>query len=181
LHKTDIERKPIAIDTYEFKEKLHKKIEGSEENLLIIDNSIDNVDYKLAQCCKPIKGDEIFGFLTAGGGIKVHRLNCPNAMNMLQMYPYRIIKTRWTKSESSKEFTVGIRIIGNDDVSIVNNITQIISREPQIKMRSIQIQSNDGNFEGQLSLYITDNHHLMKLLDKIKSIKGVHIAERFDV
>lgn len=180
LNKTDSEKKPITIDSIEFKEKLHKRLDVDNENLLIIDNNVDNVDYKLAPCCNPIKGDEIFGFLSAGGGIKVHRLNCPNAMNMLDKYPYRIIKTRWTKSESSKEFNVGVRIIGNDDLSIINNITQIISREAHIKMRGIHIQSNDGNFEGQLTLYITDNHNLLKLLDKIKSIKGVHVAERFD-
>lgn len=180
LYKADTEKKPVAIDSVEFKEKLHKRLDVDNQNLLIIDNSVDNVDYKLSPCCNPIKGDEIFGFLSAGGGIKVHRLNCPNAMNMLEKYPYRIIKTRWTKSESTKEFNVGIRVIGNDDLSIINNITQVIAREAHIKMRSINIQSNDGNFEGHLSLYITDNHHLYKLLEKIKSIKGVHTAERFD-
>jgi len=99
---------------------------------------------------------------------------------MLEKYPYRIIKTRWTKSESSKEFNVGIRIIGNDDMSIVNNITQIISRDMNVKMRSISINSHDGNFEGMMSLYIGDNNHLTKLLDKIRAIKGVHAAERYD-
>ncbi|OQA99360.1 MAG: GTP pyrophosphokinase [Bacteroidetes bacterium ADurb.Bin217] len=181
LNKNESEKKPITIDSQEFKEKLHKRLNAEHDNLLIIDNSVDNVDYKLSPCCNPIKGDEIFGFLSAGGGIKVHRLNCPNAMNMLEKYPYRIIKTRWTNSQSNKEFNVGIRVIGNDDLSIINNITQIISRESNIKMRSINIYSNDGNFEGRLSLYITDNHHLHKLLEKIKSIKGVHTAERFDI
>ena len=180
LQKPESEKKPIAIDSFEIKEKLHKKKDQDTDNLLIIDNNIDNIDYKLSPCCNPIKGDDIFGFISANGGIKIHRLNCPNALHMLEKYPYRIIKTRWTKSESSQEFNVGIRIIGNDDMSIINNITQVISRDMNVKMRSISINSHDGNFEGMISLYIGDNNHLSKLLDKIRAIKGVHTAERYD-
>ena len=180
--KPELEKKPIAIDSQEFQEKLARKknLSNENENLLIIDNSIDTIDYKLAKCCNPIKGDEIFGFISAGGGIKIHRLTCPNAHNMIEQYPYRIIKAQWTHSLKSHDFNVGIRIIGADEISIVSNITQVLSKDLKITIRHFNISSRDGNFEGLLSLSISDNSILSKILDKIKSIKGVYSAERYD-
>ncbi|MDR0941111.1 MAG: RelA/SpoT family protein [Bacteroidales bacterium] len=176
--KTDADKKVTAINPEEFKNTLHKKLDIDSSDLLVIDNNVNNVDYKFAPCCNPIKGDEIFGFVTAGGGIKIHRLNCPNAMNMLEKYPYRIIKTQWTSSKNSTSFTAGIRIIGNDDLGIINNVTQLLGREKDIAIRNISINSRDGQFEGYLSLSINDKEHLTKILDKIRAIKGVHTAER---
>lgn len=178
--KPDTEKKPVAIDANVFKKKLTRKIENESDNLLIIDNNIAHLDYKFATCCNPIKGDEIFGFISANGGIKIHRLRCPNATNMLQKYPYRIIKTKWSHSSAQHEFTVGIRIIGSDEIGIVSNVTQLLSNDLRVNIRSFNISSHDGNFEGLLSLYILNIQNLDKLLDKIKTIKGIHTAERFD-
>ncbi|MDR1761365.1 MAG: HD domain-containing protein [Bacteroidales bacterium] len=178
--KTDNDKKAIAINPEEFKNNIHKKLAIDSEDLLIIDNNVNNVDYKFAPCCNPIKGDEIFGFVTAGGGIKIHRLHCPNALNMLEKYPYRIIKTQWTSTSNNSTFTAGVLIIGNDDLGIINNVTQLLGREKNIAIRTISINSRDGQFEGYLSLSINDSEHLAKILDKIRSIKGVHSAERVD-
>ena len=176
--KTDVDKKTIAIKPEEFKKSVHKKLDVDSADLLVIDNNVNKVDYRFAPCCNPIKGDEIFGFVTAGGGIKIHRLNCPNALNMLEKYPYRIIKTQWTASANNSSFTAGVRIIGNDDLGIINNVTQLLGREKDIAIRSISINSRDGQFEGYLSLSINDTEHLTKILDKIRAIKGVHTAER---
>ncbi|MDR2962251.1 MAG: HD domain-containing protein [Bacteroidales bacterium] len=172
------EKKANAINPEEFTQVVHKKLDIESNDLLVIDNNVNNVDYKFAPCCNPIKGDEIFGFVTAGGGIKIHRLNCPNALNMLGKYPYRIIKTQWTAGANSGAFSAAIRIIGNDDLGIINNITQLLGREKDIAIRAISINSRDGQFEGYLELSINDSEHLTKILDKIRSIKGVHTAER---
>jgi len=178
--KPDTEKKPVAINADDFKEKVERNIYADSDDLLIIDNNIDKVDYKLASCCNPIKGDNIFGFISANGGIKIHRINCPNAHNMLSKYPYRIIKSKWTQTNSTHEFAVGIRIIGNDEISIVSNVTQLLSKDIQVNIRGFNISSKDGNFEGLLSLLIQDISKLDKILDKIKAVKGVHTAERFD-
>lgn len=179
--KVDADKKPQAINTDDFKQKLNNKLtEETSSNLLIIDNNVDNVDYKLATCCNPIKGDDIFGFVSSAGGIKIHRLTCPNAFNMLERYPYRIIKTKWTSKDGNYQFAVGVRVTGNDEIGIVSNVTQVLSKDVKVKIRSFNISSRDGNFEGLLSLYIEDITKLDKLLDKIKSIKGVHTAIRFD-
>lgn len=180
--KPDINKKPITIDTQEFQEKLtfKKNILNETENILIIDDFIDSIDYKLAKCCNPIKGDDIFGFVSVGGGIKIHRFTCPNAHNMIEKYPYRILKAQWTHTVRTHEFHVGIRIIGADEISIVSNITQMLSDDLKIRIRHFNISSRDGNFEGLLSLIITDSALLSKILDKIMSIKGVYSAERYD-
>ena len=180
--KIESDKIPTAIDTEDFQKKLahSRTVNSDDDNLLIIDESIDNVDYKFAKCCNPIKGDEIFGFISAGGGIKIHRLTCPNAAYMIEHYPYRVIKTQWTKSSSSHEFSVGIRVTGADEISIVSNITQVLGKELKVNLRNFNIASRDGNFEGLLSLYISDITFLDKLLEKIRGIKGVYTAERFD-
>lgn len=175
------DKKPISIDTVDFSEKFNRKISGNADNLLIIDDINDSLDYKLAKCCSPIKGDDIFGFVTAGGGIKIHRLNCPNAMNMMGTYPYRIIKARWGNTEANVDFNVGIRVVGSDEISIVNNITELLSKDALVKLRGFNLNSKDGNFEGVLTLSIHDIYHLDKILEKIRAIKGVYTAERFDV
>lgn len=172
------EKKPISIDSEEFSDKINKQLSKDAENLLIIDDLNDNLDYKLAKCCNPIKGDDIFGFVTACGGIKIHRLNCPNAMNLMEHYPYRIIKARWSKSQANIDFNVSIRVVGSDEISIVSNITTLLSKDTGIKLRSINLNSKDGNFEGMLSISIHDIFHLDKILEKIKTIKGVHLVER---
>lgn len=169
---------PELIDSQEFSKKINRRISKDADNLLVIDDLNDNLDYKLAKCCNPIKGDDIFGFVTACGGIKIHRLNCPNAMNMMENYPYRIIKARWSKSQANVDFNVMLRVVGNDEISIVSNITALLSKDSEIKLRGINLNSKDGNFEGVLSISIHDIYHLDKILEKIKTIKGVHLVER---
>ncbi|MDA3883458.1 MAG: TGS domain-containing protein [Bacteroidales bacterium] len=180
--KIKLEKKSVSINSSEIEKRLQQTNDtrNKEDNLLIIEDSLHNIDYKFAKCCNPIKGDEIFGFISAGGGIKIHRLTCPNAAHMLNNYPYRIIKTEWTNKSSSHEFNVGIRIIGSDEIAIVNRITQIINHDFKIPIRNFNISSRDGNFEGLLSFYISNNTVLEKLLEKLRSIKGVHSAERYD-
>ncbi|MCQ2959485.1 MAG: RelA/SpoT family protein [Bacteroidales bacterium] len=175
------DKKPIPIDFDDFNSKINRKITKESDGLLVIDEVSDNLDYKLARCCSPIKGDDIFGFVAASGGIKIHRLNCPNAFNMMETYPYRIIKARWGKSDANVDFTVGVRVVGNDEISIVNNITEFLSRDQLVKLRGINLNSKDGNFEGMLTLSIKDIDHLDKILEKLRQIKGVHSAERFDI
>lgn len=175
------DKKPVPIDFEDFNKKIKRKISKEGDGLLVIDEMSDNLDYKLAKCCSPIKGDDIFGFVAAGGGIKIHRLNCPNAYNMMETYPYRIVKARWGKSDANVDFTVGVRVVGNDEISIVNNITEFLSRDQLVKLRGINLNSKDGNFEGMLTLSIKDIDHLDKILEKLRQIKGVHSAERFDV
>ncbi|MBR3980070.1 MAG: bifunctional (p)ppGpp synthetase/guanosine-3',5'-bis(diphosphate) 3'-pyrophosphohydrolase [Bacteroidales bacterium] len=175
------DKKPVRIDSEDFSGKISRKISRDSDNLLIIDDLSDNLDYKLAKCCSPIKGDEIFGFVTAGNGIKIHRLNCPNAMNMMEIYPYRIIKARWSQADANVDFNVGVRVIGSDEISIVSNITELLSKDQLVKLRGFNLNSKDGNFEGILTLSIRDIYHLDKILEKIRSIKGVYSAERFDM
>ena len=175
------DKKPVRIDSEDFSGKISRKISRDSDNLLIIDDLSDNLDYKLAKCCSPIKGDEIFGFVTAGNGIKIHRLNCPNAMNMMEIYPYRIIKARWSQADANVDFNVGVRVIGSDEISIVSNITELLSKDQLVKLRGFNLNSKDGNFEGILTLSIRDIYHLDKILEKIRSIKGVYTAERFDM
>jgi len=180
VEKTE-EKKSTATDFEDFAGKINKRISNTSDNLLVIDDRNDNLDFKLAKCCSPIKGDDIFGFVTAGGGIKIHRLNCSNAHNMMINYPYRIIKARWSNADAHVDFNVGVRVVGNDEVSIVSNITDILSKDSEVKLRGINLNSKDGNFEGMLTLSIHDIYHLDKVIAKIMAIRGVHSAERFDV
>lgn len=177
--KNEDEKKPNQIDVKDFTTKVHKRI-NSGENFLIIDDNVDNIDFRLAKCCKPIKGDDIFGFLTASGGLTLHRVSCPNAPDLLSRYPYRVVKTKWTASNNTdSKFLVGIKVIGVDEIGIISTITSVISRDLQVKMRNINVISNDDTFEGEITLYIEDNQHLDALLKKLRGIKGVYSAERY--
>jgi GTP diphosphokinase / guanosine-3',5'-bis(diphosphate) 3'-diphosphatase len=128
-------------------EKLIHTVRGLDSNMLVIGENLDNIEYKLSPCCNPIPGDEVFGFVTVSGGIKIHRINCPNAIELMSNYGYRIVKARWTSQELIA-FLAGITITGIDDVGIVNKITQIISEELNVNMRSIGFERHDGVFEG---------------------------------
>jgi len=139
---------------------------------LVIGTGLKGVHYQLAKCCRPIFGDPIFGFVGTVGGIKVHKMDCPNAPELRRRFGYRIIKARWSGKSTSK-YNIRVRIIGNDDLGIVNNITSIISKEERIAMRSINIDSNDGLFSGNLELMIDDTSRLETLLKKLRTVKGV--------
>lgn len=149
----------------------------SSDDELVIGQNLKGVDFSLAKCCNPIYGDPIFGFVTVSGGIKVHCQNCPNAPEMRKRFGYRIVKARWSGKGQSK-YQISLRIVGNDDIGIVNNITNIISKEEKIVMRSINIDSHDGLFSGNLDVLIDDTLKLEALLKKLRTVRGVKSAER---
>lgn len=149
------------------------------EDFLVIDQKVRNLDYKLAQCCNPIFGDPIFGFVTIREGIKIHRKNCPNARAMVKRYPYRVIPAKWTGEAEKVSFEAAIRIIGEDDVGIVNRITELISNDLRVNMRSVQFRSSKGNYEGVIKLFVTNAEHLEIVVRKIQKIKGVHKVTRY--
>lgn len=145
---------------------------------LIIDQNLTGVDYKLAKCCNPIYGDEIFGFVSSQG-IRIHRKNCPNAQNMISRFAYRVIPARWS-GKSGSTYTVTLRVIGNDDIGIINNLTSIIAKEAGINMRSISIDSNDGLFHGNISVMLNNTDMLNGLMKKLKAVKGVKDVSRLN-
>jgi GTP diphosphokinase / guanosine-3',5'-bis(diphosphate) 3'-diphosphatase len=160
-------------------EKLISSVRGLDSNMLVIGENLDHIDYKLSPCCTPIPGDEVFGFVTVTDGIKIHRINCPNAIELMSNYGYRIVKARWTSQELIA-FLAGIKISGIDNVGIVNNITKIISEELNVNMRSIGFESHDGVFEGIVMVYVHDTNHLKSLISKLKKVEGVNNVDRID-
>jgi GTP pyrophosphokinase len=154
------------------------QLKNKPDSLLIGDN-MDKLQYTLSPCCNPIPGDDVFGFVTVGEGIKIHRSNCPNAINMLSKYAYRTVKAKWTHSESLA-FLAGLKIIGIDNVGIVNNITKVISNDLNLNIRTINVESNAGKFEGTVMLYIHDTRHLKDLIQNLKKIEGIQQVFRID-
>lgn len=159
-------------------ENVVKEIRGKAD-MLVIGEDMKTIDYKLAPCCNPIPGDEVFGFVTINEGIKIHKTNCPNAISLMSNYAYRIVKARWM-NQQQLAFMAGIRVNGIDDVGIVNNITRIISNELNVNMRSISFDGHDGVFEGTIMVFVHDTQHLTELIGKISKVKGVTSAIRID-
>lgn len=149
----------------------------NKDDVLVIDQNLHGVDFQLAKCCRPIFGDDVFGFVSATGGIKIHRTDCPNAQAMRQRAPYRFVKARWS-SKHGNQYSITLHIVGQDDMGIVNNITSIISKEEKMLMRSINIDSNDGLFSGHLTVMLEDTDRLNGLIRKLKTIKGVKNVTR---
>jgi len=160
--------------------QLIKTASPESGDFLIIDEKLANIDYKLAPCCNPIQGDAIFGFVTISSGISIHRTNCPNAQQMLSRYGYRVVKARWNSSDKGAFFPVNLRVTGMDDLGIVSNISDVISKDLQVNMRSISIDSIDGMFEGNITLFVKDTQHLEALIRKLKKVKGVLNIKRMD-
>ncbi len=153
--------------------------EEAGEDVLTIDQNLKGVDYSLAKCCRPIYGDDIFGFVGSQGGIKIHRLNCPNAPQMISRFGYRIVKAQWS-GKAGTEYETTLRVTGEDDIGIVSNISQLISADLKVKMRSLNLDSKDGYFAGNIVLFINDLGVLNTVIKKIKSIKGVIDVHRID-
>lgn len=149
-----------------------------KDDVLVIDQNLKGLDFTLAKCCNPIYGDEVFGFVSINGGIKIHRCDCPNAKEMRSRFPYRIVKARWAGKSQGKQYPITLRIIGHDDIGIVTNITSIINKESNILLRSISIDSHDGLFSGMLTVTVDDNAKLESLIKKIKTVKGVKQVNR---
>ena len=149
------------------------------DDLLLIGEDMDVVDYKLAKCCTPIPGDDVFGFVTVNEGIKIHRTNCPNAPELLSHHGNRVVKAKWT-SQHEVAFLTGLKIRGTDRVGLINDVTKIISEELKVNMSSMSIHTDTGIFEGEIMLYVNDTRHLEQMIEKLRSVEGVVKASRFD-
>lgn len=148
-----------------------------KEDTIVIGDDFKNIDYKLAQCCNPIPGDKVFGFVTISEGIKIHRNNCPNAEHLMSKMAYRCLKAKWKETEI-KENIAGITVHGIDRVGIVNQLTQILSNEANVNMRSISFETNDGIFEGKMTVMVYDTEHLKTLMAKFEQVEGVQRVVR---
>ena len=151
--------------------------ERRDDDVLVIDRNLKGVDYTLAKCCNPIYGDDVFGFVTVSGGIRIHRQDCPNAPEMRSRYGYRIVKARWSEKGSGR-YDITLQVIGNDDIDIVNNITSVISKEENTALRAINIDSDDGLFKGVITVALDDTSRLEALIRKLQNIKGVKSVKR---
>ena len=147
-------------------------------DVLVLDNNLKGVDYSLAKCCNPIYGDDVFGFVTVNRGIKVHRIDCPNAQLLRERMGYRVLRARWA-GKGSKQYPVTLHVVGHDDIGIVSNITSILNKEKNVMMRGLSIQSSeDGLFSGQLTVMIDDQNQLTQLIKKLSTVKGVKNISR---
>lgn len=173
--KAEIER--VSAEEFELMNPNERHAEGGSDDILVIGDNIKGVNYKLSKCCNPIFGDDVFGFVSAEGVIKIHRLDCPNARHIRERYPYRVIRTRWS-GRAGNQFAATVRIVGIDDISIVTNITSIINKEKDVALRNISIESHDGIFSGFLVLGINDTSALNNIIKKIKTVKGVKDVQR---
>lgn len=151
---------------------------SSKEDVLVIGEDLKNVDFKLAKCCNPIYGDDVFGFVSVGGGIKIHRNDCPNAPQMIARFGYRIVKAAWAGKSIGSQYPITLFVTGHDDIGIVANITSLISKEKSISLRSISVDSHAGVFRGNLTIMVKDNKELDVIIKKISSIKGVMSVSR---
>ena len=149
----------------------------AHDDVLVIDRNLKGLEFSLAKCCQPIYGDDVFGFVTVTGGIKIHRCDCPNAEELRKRFGYRIVKARWAGKRGS-QYAITLKVVGNDDLGIVNNITSIISKEEKISLRSIGIDSHDGLFSGTLTVLLEDTSKLDSLVKKLKTVKGVKQVSR---
>lgn len=165
-----------SAQNYEY-ESPDEQLARSSDDVLVIDRNLKGIEFSLAKCCHPIYGDPIFGFVTVNGGIKIHRQDCPNAPELKQRFGYRIVKARWS-GKGTSQYAITLRVIGNDDIGIVSNITNIISKEEKIVMRSINIDSHDGLFSGNLEVLLNDTSRLDSLIKKLRTVKGVKTVER---
>ncbi len=151
---------------------------SGSDDVLVIDENLKGIEFCMAKCCSPVFGDTVFGFVTTGGGIKIHRDNCPNAPELIERFPYRIVRARWATRNSKNTFPAVIHVIGNDDLGIVNNLTSIISKDQHIMLRNINIESRDGLFYGELTVLIEDNLQLRLLIRKLQTVRGVKAVSR---
>jgi GTP pyrophosphokinase len=156
-----------------------KSYSKKDSELIIFGESSDKIQYTLGKCCNPIPGDDVFGFVSTGKGLIIHRTNCPNATQLLANYGHRVVKTKWAKNKEIS-FLTGLRIIGLDDVGVVNKITNIISGELKINIAALTIESTEGLFQGTIKVYVHDKDELEVLVDKIKSLNGIQRVDRFD-
>jgi GTP pyrophosphokinase len=147
------------------------------DDVLVIDKGLKGLDFQMARCCQPVYGDDVFGFVTSGGGIKIHRTTCPNAPQLRERFGYRIVKAQWA-GKGGNQYPITLKVVGNDNLGVVNNITSIISKEEKILLRSISIDSHDGLFSGTLTVMLEDTGRLQQLIKKLKTVKGIKNVSR---
>lgn len=169
-------REAKSAEEFEFESPDEERTRQSDD-VLVIDRNLKGIDYKLAQCCRPIYGDDVFGFVTVSGGITIHRADCPNAPELRKRFGYRIVKARWS-GKGTSQYAIVLRIVGNDDIGIVSNITNIISKEDKLTMRNINIDSHDGLFNGNITVLLDDTSKLEALMKKLRAVKGVKQVKR---
>lgn len=150
---------------------------AQDSDVLVIDDGLTGLDFKMAGCCNPIYGDDVTGFVSINGGIRIHRSNCPNLLRMKERYPYRIVRARWS-GKSGSQYSITLNVVGQDDIGIISNISSIINKEPDTMLRSINIDSNGGLFRGRLTVLVSDLSSLDRLTKKLRQIKGVREVER---
>ena len=171
---------PLSPPKGEDKEKMEaKKTLQKDAELIIFGESSDKIMYTLANCCKPIPGDDVFGFITQSEGLKIHRTNCPNATRLLSNYGHRVVKTKWVKNKEIS-FLTGIKIIGLDDVGVINKITNLISGELKININALTLEAKDGLFEGNIKVYVHDKDELEELVEQVKKLPGIESVDRYD-
>lgn len=170
------EEKTIPAPPKDIKVSRPKKV---DEDVLLIDKNVDNVDYKFARCCNPVYGDDILGFVSIGEGIKVHRKQCKNAIELVRRYPYRIVKTQWTNDGATSYQTV-LNLTGKGEGNIITKITELISKDPHATLRAISINSAEGIFDGNITVLIDNTEHLSQLISRLKHIEGVMKVNRHD-
>jgi len=174
--KPEPSKRPIEI---EHDNKKSTSVKVSDKDMVLIGDGMDKIDYNLAKCCNPIPGDEVFGFVTVSEGIKIHRTNCPNAVELMSQYGYRIVKAKWT-SQKELAFLTGLKIVGADRVGIVNDVTKVISTQLKVNIRSITIDTDDGIFEGTMMVFVNDTEHLNTLISKLKEISDIISVSRIN-
>lgn len=167
---------PKSASEYVLKD-VNIPVKAGGEDVLVIDKNLNGLYYSLAKCCSPIYGDDVFGFVSINGGIKIHRCDCPNATSLRQRFGYRIVKAQWS-GKGNGQYDINIQVVGNDDISIVNNITSVITKDEKLVLRSINIDSDDGLFRGNIVVQLDDTNRLEGLLRKLRNIKGVRLVKR---
>lgn len=174
---------PTGKETQSKKERVqmsNKPVIDAKSDVIYIGDDFKGVEYQLSSCCNPIPGDGVFGFITINQGIKIHRSDCPNAVHLQSKFAYRCIKAAW-KSEMLQERLAAIRIVGIDQIGLVNRLTEIISKENKVNMKSIHFETNDGVFEGHIRVMVFDTEHLERLMGKFQEIDGVQRVTRWDL
>ena len=161
------------------KDSTAKHYDKKDAELVIFGESSDKIQYTLANCCKPIPGDDVFGFVTTGEGLKIHRTNCPNAARLLANYGHRVVKTKWAKNKEIS-FLTGLRIIGLDDVGVIHKITNLISGEMKFNISAMTIEAKEGIFEGNVKIFVHDKEELDELVDRLTSLPGIERVDRYD-
>lgn len=165
-----------SAEEFNFKELQEPQDFGSDD-VLVIDSNLKGVDFQMARCCCPVYGDEVFGFVSVAGGIKIHRNSCSNAQQMKNRFPYRVVRARWA-GKGGSNYPITLHVVGQDDLGVVNNITSIISKDTNMKLRNISIESKDGLFYGALTVLIDDTTQLNSLMKKLRTVKGVKAVSR---